>query len=126
MSRSRHNSIRIEPEYQTVTLEAEEFPRPIFETSNLAEVPMPEQILRRQLRSVHEITARWVAFALVLGFIILLILPFMFLFSTPKPTPEIKAEVVSETVDLIKTVSAVLSGLLGAVVGYYFRVETEK
>ena len=68
-------------------------------------------------------TARWLAYGLVAGFLILLGLPFVYLLITPRPTPEIKAEVVSETIDLIKTVSAVLSGLLGAVIMYYFGVE---
>ncbi len=90
------------------------------EDFTMEELPTPSP---EEIGEIRERTARWVAKVLVSGFLILLGSPFAFLILTPKPTPEIAAAVVAQTIDLITTVSAVLSGLVGAVLLYYFGVE---
>jgi len=76
-----------------------------------------------EIGRIREVTARHVALILVIGFLILMGLPFLYLFGSPRPTSETASLLIKETVDLIKTVSAVLSGLVGAVLMYYFGVE---
>jgi preprotein translocase subunit SecF len=66
---------------------------------------------------VKERAAKTIACVLVVGFLILLGIPFIYLF-----TP---GAIVADVVDMIKTVSAVLSGTIGAVLGYYFRTTQE-
>ncbi len=96
------------PELATGSFEIRELPR-------VKVTPSPEQI--------RASTARYIAYALVAGFLLFLGLPFAFLVTAPKPTLNATANAVNQTIDLIKTVSAVLSGLVGSVVMYYFSVE---
>lgn len=105
-------------------------PRVVQQSADAQPKPLPEKTVRPkpwkedvEIGKMRESTARYIAWALVLGFLILLGLPFAYLGTTPKPTPEATAQAVTQTVDLIKTVSAVLSGLVGSVVMYYFGVE---
>ena len=70
----------------------------------------------RELRSAlerREFSASVIALIVVTGFFALLFVPLVYLFIAQPP--------VSDIVDLIKTISAVLSGIVGSVMGYYFR-----
>jgi hypothetical protein len=64
-----------------------------------------------EIPRIKEEAAKEIARILVIGFIILLTVPYLYLLSGS----------VAEVIDLMKTVAAVLSGLVGAVFGYYFR-----
>ena len=66
---------------------------------------------------VREEAAKTIAMLLVGGFLVLLSLPFVSLF--------VHGASVAEVVDMIKTIAAVLSGMIGAVLGYYFRIVQE-
>ena len=79
------------------------------------------------LGKIRETTARTIAVLLLRGFIVLMALPFCYLLVyvvlSPKPDLQTAAALVSQTTEMIKTVSAVLSGLVGAVLFYYFGAE---
>ena len=84
----------------------------IEEITSAAEIsPVPTE----KVPIIKEKAARNIATCLVLGFLFLMTLPFVYLFTS--------GAAVTDVVDLIKTISAVLSGILGAVLGYYFRAE---
>ncbi len=68
-------------------------------------------------------TTQIIACALVFVFLSLFLLAFAYLFWQPKSTPEAASAAIAQTIDLMKTISAVLSGLVGSVVVYYFHVE---
>ncbi|MGA3107846.1 MAG: hypothetical protein ABSD99_00090 [Candidatus Bathyarchaeia archaeon] len=68
----------------------------------------------------HETAAFQIARILIVGFLITLIAPLALFINNPAIT------VSPVVVDIIKTESAVLSGIVGAVVGYYYRFSTEK
>jgi len=61
--------------------------------------------------SVKERTASTLAKILVFVFLVLLAVPYLYLLRGN----------VTDAIDLMKTVAATLSGLVGAVFGYYFR-----
>lgn len=73
--------------------------------------PTPEQM--------RENVAKYLAIILVCGFLILIGLPLILFVNNPIT---LAGPIVT---DLIKTESAVISGLVGAVVGYYYRVKSE-
>ncbi len=85
----------------------------------------PEQIfsidetplLRVERESPIELRREWVAAALALGLLGLLVLlmisPFVYWFTRGSPLP-------SEMIDYVKSTVAVVAGLLGAVLGFYF------
>ena len=72
--------------------------------------------VREEILPPREKAAFWIALILVVGFLFLIGVPYIYLFTHP-----VSGSIVAEVVDLIKTVAAVLSGVVGAVVGYYFR-----
>lgn len=82
-------------------------------TGPIKEIPTIEL---PEIPVIREEAAKWIAIILVVGFLVLMGLPYLYLF----------VGTVSEVIDLIKTVSAVLSGIVGAVIGYYFRVEQRR
>lgn len=65
-----------------------------------------------------EVAAMFIALILVGGFLLLLFFPFFLLLKG--------LTTVAEATDLMKTVSAILSGTIGAVLGYYYRIAQEK
>ena len=77
------------------------------------------EALRPEKEKLRERAAVCIALVLVVGFLALLFFPFIYLFTTSGAT-------VADAIDLIKTVSAVLSGTIGAVLGYYFRIVQEE
>jgi len=77
---------------------------------------LPEKILR-------EVTAKKLAGILVVGYLILIFIPFLYLFVVifiQGVDAELLGLVISQVIDLIKTITAVLGGIIGAVVTYYF------
>jgi capsular polysaccharide biosynthesis protein len=65
-----------------------------------------------QIPVIKEKTAKNIAIVLVVGYLFLMTLSFVYLLA-------FKGTVV-ETVELMKTISAVLLGTIGSVLGYYF------
>jgi len=63
---------------------------------------------------IRENTAKYISLALVIGFLILLFTPYIILCFC-------KLITVQEVIDIQTNISAVLGGILGSVVGYYFR-----
>ena len=61
----------------------------------------------------RQATAKMIAQSLIVGFLILIAIPFIFLYNG--------SVTVAEVVDLQKNISVILGGILGSVVGYYFR-----
>lgn len=93
----------------------------------IQEVPIAKLAeVKKTPDEIKESAARYIAYALVAGFLLFLGWPFYYLSTAPKPTMNATSVVVNQTIDLIKTVSAVLSGLVGSVVMYYFGVEKKK
>lgn len=80
---------------------------------------IPRMVLPPQ--TIKESAARWIAIILVLGFLFLISAPFLLFLGYPICDTTI--DIAAKVTDLIKTVASVLSGIVGAVVGYYFRVE---
>lgn len=72
-----------------------------------------EEVTPIKIAEMRERAAKTIAECLVVGFLILLGLPMVYLFYKGGP--------VSEVTDMIKTISAVLSGTIGAILGYYFK-----
>ena len=66
----------------------------------------------------REATAKLIAQSLVVGFLILIAIPYIFLYNG--------SVTVAEVLDLQKNISVILGGILGAVVGYYFRSVQEE
>ena len=98
---------------------------------DISELPSQQQFAKEQTKpeppTYRERGAKVIAYVLVGAFVVLLFVPFVYLFlffvKPPYPGWNSTADAVSETTDLLKTVSAVLSGLVGSVVTYYFGVE---
>ncbi len=90
---------------------------PVFRVSE-------EKILRgfSDPASTKEFTASIVAVVLLTGFLATLIIPLIILYQIGVSNPANYATAAATTEDLIKTDSAVLSGLVGAVLVYYFGV----
>jgi len=61
----------------------------------------------------REATAKIISMSLIMGFLILIGIPYIFLYNG--------RATVAEVVDLQKNISVILGGILGSVVGYYFR-----
>jgi hypothetical protein len=79
------------------------------------------QVIPQQPVSISRETATYrIARIVVIGFLFLLFLPLIPFLMNP-----VSASVQASAVDLIKTISSVFSGIVGAVVGYYFRTETQ-
>jgi hypothetical protein len=74
---------------------------------------------------LREMSASRIALIIVSGFFLLLGLPFVYLFLGVQPA-DATATKIAEVIDLIKTVAAVLSGIVGSVLGYYFRVKMQE
>ncbi len=66
----------------------------------------------------REATAKLIAQSLVVGFLVLIAIPYIFLYNG--------SVTVAEVLDLQKNISVILGGILGAVVGYYFRSVQEE
>ncbi len=66
----------------------------------------------------REATAKLIAQSLVVGFLVLIAIPYVFLYNG--------SVTVAEVLDLQKNISVILGGILGAVVGYYFRSVQEE
>lgn len=74
---------------------------------------------------VKEQTAKRIANCLVIGFLLLLSFPFFYLFLIviiSNADQTILEIAIKHVIDLLTTVSAVLGGIVGAVVTYYFTV----
>ena len=66
----------------------------------------------------REATAKLIAQSLVAGFLILIAIPYIFLYNG--------SVIVAEVLDIQKGISVILGGILGAVVGFYFRSVQEE
>ena len=75
-----------------------------------AEAVQPRPI--QQIRVIKEKAAMIIAITLVVGYLVLMILSFVYINST-KGT-------VADLEELMKTISAVLLGTIGSILGYYF------
>jgi len=73
----------------------------------------PEKEPRLVEYKKREATAKAIAMSLIVGFLILIAIPYIFLYNG--------GVTVEEVVDLQKNISVILGGILGSVVGYYFR-----
>ncbi|MBC8224515.1 hypothetical protein H8E65_08005 [Candidatus Bathyarchaeota archaeon] len=71
-----------------------------------------------EYKKKREATAKLIAQSLIMGFLILLAIPYIFLYNG--------GATVAEVVDLQKNISVILGGILGSVVGYYFRSVQEE
>jgi len=79
------------------------------------------RITPQKPESITRETATYrIARIVVFGFVFLLFLPLLPYLLNPS-----SASIQASAVDLIKTISSIFSGLVGAVVGYYFRTETQ-
>jgi hypothetical protein len=99
--------------------EAEDEKKPIDSLGIAVSVPIDTKITKEELPEIPQIkeqAAKWIAMLLVGGFLIMMGLPYLYL----------TVGTVSEVIDLIKTISATMSGIVGAVIGYYFRVEQSR
>ena len=66
-----------------------------------------------EFQKKRQATAKMIAQSLIVGFLILIAIPYIFLYNGLVTVPEV--------VDLQKNISVILGGILGSVVGYYFR-----
>ena len=71
-----------------------------------------------EYKKKREATAKMIAQSLIVGFLGLIAIPYIFLCSG--------AVTVAEVLDLQKNISVILGGILGSVVGYYFRSVQEE
>ena len=71
-----------------------------------------------EYKKKREATAKLIAQSLIMGFLILLAIPYIFLYNGEAT--------VAEVLDLQKNISVILGGILGSVVGYYFRSVQEE
>lgn len=72
--------------------------------------------------TLREEAAREIAKIVICGFLFLFAIPFVYLFTYPT-FGDLTVNIVPSVIDMIKTIAAVLSGIVGAVIGYYFRRE---
>lgn len=71
-----------------------------------------------EYKKKREATAKAIAMSLIVGFLVLLAIPYIFLYNG--------GATVAEVLDLQKNISVILGGILGSVVGYYFRSVQEE
>jgi hypothetical protein len=95
-------------------------PPPPAQPPSVVITPSPAPVSEGKL-----ITANRLAYVLVISFFIIAAVPLIWIFGagSTSDTMEIKT---SNAVEWIQAVSAYLAGLVGAVLGYYFRAETEQ
>ena len=99
------------------TVADEEAPPEIIDLTGEEIKPEKEpRIVEFQKR--REATAKLIAQSLIVGFLVLIGIPYIFLYTG--------GVTVSEVVDLQKNISVILGGILGSVVGYDFRSVQEE
>jgi hypothetical protein len=107
----------------------DDFGEPILshvdEEIDLADITS-DPIDQKPLRWINIITAKQIALMLVSSFMLLLSAPLFYLFFLvfiTNANQTILQIAVPQVIDMIKTVAAVLGGLVGSVTTYYFAVE---
>lgn len=78
----------------------------------------PEEPRIVEFQKKREATAKLIAQSLIVGFLVLIGIPYIFLYRG--------SVTVAEVPDLQKDISVILGGILGSVVGYYFRSVQEE
>lgn len=98
------------PDPEPKKVEIETKPKIEIKTINAVENALQEKAPKEERKSllIKERAREMIAFILVFGFLSLLLSSFLF------------SGTVDEAIKLIQTISASLSGLIGAVLGYYF------
>ena len=110
-------------EIQTVPNQSDE---PILSIDS-AEVDLaPLESLGPPIRKLEANAARNIAYILVIGFMLLLASSIFYVFRSLSAPASSQALLFNQGIDLLKTVAAVLAGLVGAVVTYYFSLERRK
>jgi len=71
-----------------------------------------------EFQKKREATAQLIAQSLIVGFLVLIAIPYIFLYRG--------SVTVAEVLDLQKNISVIRGGILGSVVGYYFRSVQEE
>jgi hypothetical protein len=109
--RSSDNGDDADSDTGAVVVEEEAKPEVIDLTGDEIRPEKEPRIVEYQKK--RQATAKMIAQSLIVGFLILIAIPYIFLYNGSVTVPEV--------LDLQKNISVILGGILGSVVGYYFR-----